>query len=256
MTLPQRKPSPFQTAQKKFRTLTDPLLDRAIPSILALPLKSQQRRRRQATAKKGEDGDMPLGDPASAARLAKVISLADSQSARIIGLTGARGGVGVSTVARQLAAALGDFGRQTLLVDASRCNFSYAEEPRKPEPEIDLLALASEIGSEVGFIDLAHDPAWMAKTFGALRGSFEKATRKGKTMVVVDLPPVVLASGHPSPALATAGAACDLVFLVCLSGRTKRRELTSSVDTCGIAGVKLGGLILNDWRLPASGLLE
>lgn len=251
MTMLERKRTSLSAAQKKLRTLARPLLDRAVPAaVAALPAKQRKGEI------KGKVARTTPGDPASAARLAKVITLADSQSARIIGVTGVRVGVGVSVIARQLAAALGSFGRQTLLADLSRAEFSFSADKGRAEAEVDLLAMATEIAPDVGLVDLANGPEWTLSSLGALRRCFERATQKGQGVVVVDLPPVMQPDGHPSPAMAGAAAACDMVFLVCLSGRTKRRELTNAVDACNISGTRLGGLILNDWRLPASGLLE
>jgi hypothetical protein len=80
--------------------------------------------------------------------------------------------------------------------------------------------------------------------------------KREKQMIVVDLPPIMLASGLPNTTVSTLANACDLIFLVCLSGGMRRKDLSECVETCNVIGLKLDGMILNDWKLPAVGLLE
>src|SRR5690606_13331409 len=61
----------------------------------------------------------PFGDTEDLDRLTRLIALANSQDARVVGITGYETGVGVSWTSRQLAAAYARFGRRVLLVDAS-----------------------------------------------------------------------------------------------------------------------------------------
>lgn len=190
------------------------------------------------------------GDPARARRLTGVIAAANAQSARVIGITGSRQGVGVSLTARELAGAFSSFGTKTLLVDLSQARISTSEQP----------------GGKISFVSSAVEiqrALFMAEPLGAellnlsadvLRSALADAAEAGFT-VIVDLPPVTQASGVLEPTIAAAQPALDVTFLVCLSGETDQKELVACIETCRIAGLNVGGLILNDWRMPASHLI-
>jgi Mrp family chromosome partitioning ATPase len=187
-------------------------------------------------------------DPESARRLTKVIASAQAQSASIIGITGPRTGIGVSVVSRELAGALASFGAKTLLVDVSHA--TVVEPSTEPVLETSLALLASEVRPRLSVAKVG-----VCLSADAFRASLAEAVREGYT-VVLDLPPVMQASGQPTPSLLAAGAACDVVFLVSLSGQVTQKELVACIETGRLVGLKLGGMILNDWRMPASGLIE
>ena len=199
-----------------------------------------------------EPGNMVVGHPRGLGWLTTTITLAEAQGANIVGLTGSRKGVGVTVVSHQLAAALAHFGKRTLLVDASRADFTMSGDGNSSKLEATISDFITDTSSNPALVDLALGSDHAVDD---LRYVFQTAAQRG-FVVVVDLPSVVDGSGVLTPAFATAAPACDLIFLVCLSGTLRRRELRNCVDTCTVLGAKLGGLILNDWKLPASGLLE
>jgi len=198
---------------------------------------------------------IPVMHPKNFGWLTKILATADAQSARIIGLTGHRSGVGVTLVSRQLAAGLAAFGRKTLLIDASRAVFDNFDDGFSSKPAATLLDRATAVGENVGSVDLATEPFLSAVAHGELRNMFEAATEREYT-VVVDLPPVVQPSGQPTPAFAAAAPLCEICLLICLSGTMKISEISICVDTSRIVGANLVGLILNDWKLPGGRLLE
>jgi len=183
----------------------------------------------------------------------KVVAVAREQTASVIGITASRSGVGVSVASRELAGALSSFGTKTLLVDLSRVEFVDTAAPEGLAEETTFLPLATEVLPSLFVVVLDADRQ-PTLTVDGLRTALSRAVQSGFT-VVVDLPPVLQASGAPTPSIATAGSACDLVFLVCLSGEMNQKEVVTCVDTGRIVGLKLGGLILNDWRMPTSGLI-
>lgn len=193
------------------------------------------------------------GDPASARRLAKVVAAVRAQSAAVVGLTGSRSGVGVSVTSRELAGAVSSFGTKTLLMDLSRVEIVNSAAPEGFAGEATFLTLAAEVRPSLFVVefDAAQHPSL---TVEELQVALAHAVRSGFT-VVVDLPPVLQTSGAPTPSIAVTGSAYDLVFLVCLSGEMNQKEVGACVETCRIVGLKLGGLILNDWRMPGSGLI-
>lgn len=239
-------------------------LGRAIPRFPAG--QATHRARRAEAESKGADNAVAAvtskskrkdaawyGNPASARRLTKVIAAAQAQSAGIIGMTGSRPGVGVSVASRELAGALSSFGTKTLLVDLSKAEIvGSAPEGLAEEPSF--LPFATEVRPSLSVVEL--DPArHLSLTVDELRAALALAVRMGFT-VVLDLPPVLQGSGAPDPSVAAAGSVYDLVFLVCLSGEMNQKELGACIETCRVIGLNLGGLILNDWRMLGSGLLE
>lgn len=198
-------------------------------------------------------GPPSYGDPTRASHLTGVIAAADAEAARIIGIVGARRGVGSSVTSRQLAGAFAGFDRKTLLVDTSRAAFSRATAatslPALEEIAIEIrpALLAADVAAATGEAPLA--PAAFVQALKA-------ATETSETTVIVDLPPIALDTGLPNPLLRELGGACDLVFLVCLAGTMTRKELSDCIETCKVVGLDLDGLILNDWKLPAGRLLE
>ncbi len=205
----------------------------------------------QIASGSAESNDMNYGDSGSARRLTKLVSAAVAQSTNIIGVTGARKGVGVSVVSRQLAGAFASFGVRTLHVDLSKATISTGAQTGR----LSLLDLMTEVRPCLATVDLGGASGSVALDADRVRDALAEAVKNGFT-VIIDLPPLLLASDQSRPAIAAAGTACDAVFLVCLSGDTKRNELAECIDTGRIIGLKFGGVILNDWRLPANDLIE
>lgn len=254
MTIFERIPNPLDATQKLSQILAKPSAD-ADATPIEPGSAHPADREADAASQEADSCDMFFGDPTSARRMAKIIAIANTQSAHIIGVTGARPGVGVSVTSRQLAGAISNFGKKTLLVDLSRVEFSNLGSAHAPTSTITLLDYASEIRPGLSVVDGTVVPLLHEKTLPELHHALDSGMRAGYT-IIVDLPPVLQKSGQPVPATAISGAACDLVFLVCLSGTMKRKDLISCVQTCAIMELKVGGLILNDWKLPGSSILE
>ncbi len=199
-----------------------------------------------------------FSDAESVRRLSGVVAAAREHAAHVIGLTGARAGVGVSVTSRQLAEAFSEFGIKTLFVNVSRMEIADPEPPRT-EPDgsesedASFLPLAVAVKPTLSVVELDDLPP-SSRTESELRSALTKAVEVGFT-VVLDLPPVLRDSGMPTPAIAALGRACDLTFLVCLSGAMRQKELETCIETCRIIGLKPDGLILNDWQMPAGGLI-
>lgn len=195
-------------------------------------------------------GAARYGDPSRARRLTGVIAAANAQSARVIGITGSRPGVGVSLTARELAGAFSSFGTKTLLVDLSNARISASEQA---DGKISFVSSAAEV-QRLLFVAEPNGIEPLAASADKLRSALADAAEAGFT-VIVDLPPITQASGALEPLIAAAQPALDVAFLICLSGETDQKELVACVETCRIVGLNVGGLILNDWRMPASNLI-
>lgn len=202
-----------------------------------------------------EDLEEPShADVSSVQRMAKVLTAARAQSARIVGITGTSSGVGVSTVSRELAEAFAGAGQKTLLLDLSRTVLVDASENadtilKMPAPE-----RASET-SPLLFTVISDGRHHGPMTVAQWRSTLQHYVHSGY-VVVVDLPPVLLGSGAISPAFPALAELCEHVSLVCLSGKIVEKELSACIQACAIVGLKPAGLILNDWRMPASNLID
>ena len=206
------------------------------------------------TADHSERNAMSYGDPASARRMTKIVATARAQFAKVIGITGARPGIGVSVASRDLASAFASFGMPTLLVDVSRA--SAGDQPGvEPAAGTLLLEMAAEVRPQLAVVSVGGQAGQLSLSQSELRSGIAEAAAQGFT-VVLDLPPVLEATGGPTASLVAMSGICDLVFLVSLSGEMNHKELVACVDTGRTIGLKLGGLILNDFRMPASSLIE
>lgn len=194
-------------------------------------------------------------DTTNSERLTRLIACANAHPARIVGITGEKTGVGATATARQLATAYGRFGRKVLLVDASRAEAPPSDEETPPKPPASLVEHGTHLCDGISFVSLAALPAAARGTGVRLREMLSAAADEGYA-VIVDLPPVLEPDDGSLAAFSASAGACDIVFLVCLSGEMTQKQLARCIDTCEVAGVTLGGLVLNDWKLPASGLLE
>lgn len=192
------------------------------------------------------------GEAESALRFAKIIATINEQSAGVIGITGSRGGIGVSLASRELAGGLSRFGTRTLLVELSGANvLNAASDDAIAAPS--LLPLSIEASPTLFVVD-THAARSLVASPGGLSAAVAEARDAGFT-VILDLPPILQTSGSPDPKIAAGGLLCDLVFLVCLSGETDQKELQACIETSRIVGMKMGGIILNDRCLPGSRLL-
>jgi Mrp family chromosome partitioning ATPase len=178
---------------------------------------------------------------------------AEQHGMRVIGIAGMQAGVGASTLARRLARAYTDFGNATLLVDASAAGTGGTTSEPGPAAPSHFMDLARDEQS-LWVLDLAEHADRLPATHHAMRQMFDTGAKD--MIVVVDLPPVNSATGaFRSGFYSGAATACDLVYLVCLSGVTRKSALANCVEICRINGLKIGGIVANDWKLLGAGYL-
>jgi Mrp family chromosome partitioning ATPase len=179
----------------------------------------------------------------------RLVRHSDQAGARVIGLVGMHPRVGVSTLARRLAWAFAEFGKPTLLVDVSIPGQFQAvpylavtgSKPSTPSERLQPFVKVADTGS--GATSLRSDMRTMLE-----------AVAQGQT-VIVDLPSVEDKIGTRRSTQTDAAGACDIAYLVCLSGTAKKTELANSIEVCRINGLKVGGIVANDWKLMGSHLL-
>lgn len=182
----------------------------------------------------------------------KIVRHAEQNGAHIIGITGVQQGIGVSLLARLLAQTYADFGKSVLLVDASQEPSLDAQRSASNAGPATLTELAQHNGSYLT-VNISEHAHRLPKSAAEMRSAFDTVTAQGMT-IVVDLPAVELMKG-PAAGETIAGVACDQIFLLCLSGRTKKADLVNSMEICRIYGLKIGGIVANDQSLWGSHLL-
>ncbi len=172
---------------------------------------------------------------------------------RVLGITGPHPGAGVSTLCAAAAETLARSGAKVLLIDFST-RVSPAEVPGAWVP--------GEAGAQThirrhptGFDQLAAvatpDTRFLFNNGKRLRRTlFEDLA--DYTVIVADLPPLLDdGSEHVNP-LAVA-LACDQVLMVCANGRTPRAAAGAAAEAARAAGVRLTGVIWNDFGTPTMG---
>jgi Mrp family chromosome partitioning ATPase len=182
-----------------------------------------------------------------------MLAFAEQKSARIIGITGNRPGVGVSLLSRELARAYAANGMPVILVDASGANMEAIKPSEGRNAPFDLLANASREEPGPLVVHLAAPDLPVPSDKLAIKEAFERAAANDAA-VVVDLPAVYSERLQDAQVLSHVGPACQLVFFVCMSGVITKAELGDSVNMCRFNRVPVGGVVINDWKQPAAWL--
>ncbi len=169
-----------------------------------------------------------------------------------MGVVGDRPGVGVSLLCRELALSYARSGTNALIVDASRVG-KAAPQVEVANKTLDLLGMATTIETGLAQIDLAEHSDLLPASRDQMRAIFDQAAAGGVS-IVVDLPAIHDGTGYDTQIASLVGGACQLVYLVNLSGLIKRTELRSCIERCKFNQIPIGGIIINDWKEPAAWL--
>lgn len=187
--------------------------------------------------------------------ISHVLAFAEAAGHRIIGISSDRRGAGVSLVAGELARGYGDLGRQSHLVDASRLVMAPTPPQAANSTTLDLDSHVRTDPNGYRTISLSDLPGSSEFDATRLRTRFESwSAHPG--VVVVDLPPIGVHDGIANSTMIKVGSICDVVFLVCLTGIVKSSEFCQCLMQCRAGQLKLGGIILNDWKMTGSKLLS
>lgn len=184
----------------------------------------------------------------------RAIAFAEARSTKILGVTGIIKGVGNSNITTAIAQTYSDYGQQTLLLDANDANIDENTEAPKTKL-LNLTESTAPIGKHLRYLDLSRTAFTLPQETEYFRSIFQIALEYYHT-IVIDLPPIVTKSGQPTAANLAIGAACDAVLLVCETGRTTRAQIQQGLASSKISGIKIEGLLLNDYRLPMNGILS
>jgi len=183
----------------------------------------------------------------------KILAFSEEKGVRIVGVIGDRPGVGVSLLCRQLALSYSRSGANALIVDASRVDKTVAPSVEAANKPLDLLGMATAIETGLAQIDLAEHSDSLPASRDELRVIFDQAAASGVS-IIVDLPAIHDGTEYDTRIAGLVGGACQLVYLVSLSGLIKRADLRSCVERCKFNHIPIGGIIVNDWKEPAAWL--
>lgn len=172
----------------------------------------------------------------------------EDKSALTVGITGTVKGVGVAELSRKLAQVCVNQGKSVLLVDASK----QATVEKGSGGVLTATELLGHCRNEGGLqiLDAGAIDGRMPSSGDAMRHLFRELSN-GMT-VIVSLPPILATSGATRSWQVDAAAACDIAYLVCLGGVTRKRQLADCMEMSRIFGLKVGGIISNDRNLFGS----
>lgn len=184
----------------------------------------------------------------------RAIAFAESRGAKILGLSGITADVGCSAIAASIAKTYSDYGQRILLIDATDANISESSEA----PNTKLLNVtqsATAISRHLHYLDLSRTEFTFPQHADYFRSVFQIALEYYH-VIVVDLPPVVSGAGQPEAPNLAIGPICDTILMVCQTGRTTRSQIQQGLASSNISGMKIEGILLNDYRLPMNWLLS
>lgn len=194
--------------------------------------------------------DRPVSRLGSAQRAVEQIVLAANHSnIRVLGILAADRGAGVSTLCQQIARTWAQAGHKALLVDLTTQAPAAGTKRAVWRPDKCPSELIEQHRDGYSVI---HAPP--AESRGRFNNSDE--LRKllvedlaGFERVVLDLPAVLNSEPEQINPVAVARA-CDAVILVCVTGRTTQDQIKRTMSALSLAGVQLGGTVLNDVEEP------
>jgi hypothetical protein len=172
---------------------------------------------------------------------------------RVLGFVGADGGSGVTSLSRTAAEALVKSGAHVLYADLASPlpdNVAPLRAAKAAQhwrgPTLDQTAGMSVI-APLGTPDtrfLFNNIAWLREEFSA--------TFRAYSNIIVDLP-ALSSDGLDFINPVAAAAACEATVLICVRGRTSRRQVENGAELLRSARVNLIGTVLNeaDYTAPA-----
>jgi hypothetical protein len=183
-----------------------------------------------------------------------VLETIEASGANIIGICSDSSDSGAERFARTLAAIYSGITAKSYFVDARNVEANEGSNG-VPLPALDLLRTSVRAGEGYLETDLAKTAGEHPLTSHQIRESLAALTQDGGCAFVL-LPPMTKDENRANQSYLATGAACDSVFLVVLTGVSMKSETKYSVHVSKLAGIKLGGIILNDRKHFAKRLLR
>lgn len=184
----------------------------------------------------------------------RAVAFAESRSARVIGISGIKQNVGASSIAAAFAQTYASYGKRILYVEASALSLNM-EPAGQRRNLLDLGSLCTAVSHNLFRVDLSELDLQLPPDTAYFRDSFAKALNNFDA-IVVDLPCANSEQNQPQPASFTVSAACASTLLVCVTGRTTQSEIRQYMASSKISGTNIEGILLNDFRLPLSNVLN
>lgn len=177
------------------------------------------------------------------------LTLLETQT-RVVGFTSPTADVAVGTVCASMAGTLAAFGSRTLLVDLSKPVVASTLTPPWLPGEGGIGQSIRQAREGFDVLEAAPTPETRLLFSNAelIRRMLSDELRPYGS-ILVEMPPVLDGEGNTinpvGPALA-----CDSVIMMCSTGRTTKDQIQQAVDPLRSAGVKLGGVIMDDRNRP------
>ncbi len=191
-------------------------------------------------------GDL-IDDPDLQRAANKIIRFCDEKKVTVVGITGCEPNSDVSRLVEVIATCYRQIGRRVTVIDATTLSDApdTIAKPRLASDarcdctvKVDSPDMVEDIRN-VAIRGVEGDPAACLSVGGA---------RDQAGLVLVALPPVLVAEGAPCDMFRSVAPMCQMSLLTCLTGQVSLAVLRDCVVQCDIHKVRLGGLILNDQK--------
>lgn len=183
----------------------------------------------------------------------KTVAFAQSNDVHILGIMGVGKNSGAEDISISIAHTYAGFGQRVLFIDASK-KLDVKDAEIQVATFANLLEIRQEITNNVHYVDLRNSSEISAsKTY--FEATFKAALEHYDT-IVVNIPETDLQNEEPAPYAIAIGAACNSVFLVCVTGRTKKNEIQQILEGCKVSDTHVGGILLNDQKLLMNTILS
>jgi Mrp family chromosome partitioning ATPase len=182
----------------------------------------------------------------------QIVVPATINGVRVLGFVGAESGSGVTSLARTAAEALVKTGAHVLYADLASPlpdNVSPLRAGKAAQhwrgPTLDQTT-GMNVTAPLG----TYDTRFLFNNIAWLRDEFE-TTFRAYSNIIVDLPP--LSNDRLDSINPLAAAACEATVLICVRGRTTRRQIENAIELLKSARVNLVGTVLNEADYTAAG---
>ncbi len=197
--------------------------------------------------------NQPLSfNPAWMRAVEQLVVPALENKVRVLGLTAPHIGAGVSSLASAAAESIARSGTRVLCVDFSQPVANVGGEWAPGDGTAPSRIEADPAGFDRLTAVASAESRYTFNNGKRLRRTlFDELSEY--TVIVVDLPALIETETDSINPLAVA-LACDQVLMVCARDRTTRPQITDAAHRARQAGVKLGGIVWNDFSTPSLGM--
>ena len=163
---------------------------------------------------------------------------------RVVGIISPQSASGVSTLCQMVAECYSRSGQQTLLADFTLPVITGNQRAWVPGENPLEETRADPRGYDTFSVQATVATRSQYNSVDKLRHFFNEDL-SGYKAIIVDLP-AILERREDSINPLAAARACDVVIMVCMTGRIKQQQVKLALAELALAGVQIGGTVLND----------